>query len=422
LNRIVDALLPRRLGRDFRFLWLASTSANLADGVLLAAGPLLVASITREPFAVAMAVFVQRLPWLLFGVLAGAVIDRVDRRVLMVTVDGIRAAVIGLLAVAIAFDAVNLPTIYVAMFLIGTAETVADNASSVLVAVTVPREGLGQANSRLHGMRMVTNQLAGPPLGALLFGVGVAVPFAFNTVCLLLAAVLISRMRLRPAQDEARAPGRLRSEVAEGLRWLWSHAPVRTLAILITVFNITFGAAFSIWVLYAFERLGLSELGFGVLMSASAVGGLVGAAAFGWLEQRFSYAWLLRVGLVVETLTHFALALTTTAAVAGAVMALFGVHAVVWGTTSTTVRQRAVPDALLGRVTSVYMLGSLGALALGALLGGVLAQRWGVLAPFWFAGTGAALTTAVVWRSITHIAEAAEPPGQADPIRPVEAR
>lgn len=407
LQRIVDALLPQHLGRDFRHVWLASTSSNLADGIMLAAGPLLVASITRQPFAVAMAVFVQRLPWLLFGVIAGAVIDRTDRRRLMIAVDALRALVVGSLAATIALDVVNLPILYVAMFLIGTAETFADNAGTVLVAVTVDKEGLGQANARLFGSRTVTNQLAGPPLGAFLFGVGLAWPFATSFVALLLAAALISRITLTP-RDEALQRRRLRSEVAEGLRWLWAHGPVRTLAIMITVFNVTFGAAFSIWVLYAYERLGLSAFGFGLLMSGSAVGGLLGSAAFGALERRFDYATLLRVGLVIETCTHVALALTRSPVVAGAVMVLFGIHAVVWGTASTTVRQRAVPEGLLGRVTSVYMIGAVGAMALGSLLGGAIAQRWGVIAPFWFAAVGAAITTALIWRSLTHVAAAAE--------------
>jgi predicted MFS family arabinose efflux permease len=177
---------------------------------------------------------------------------------------------------------------------------------------------------------------------------------------------------------------------------------------MITVFNVTFGAAFSVWVLYASERLGLGAVGFGLLMTVSAVGGLVGSAAFGSLERRFSFAALLRVGLVIETSTHLALALTSTAAVAAVVMAVFGIHAVVWGTTSSTVRQRTVPDALLGRVTSVYMIGAVGSLAVGSLLGGAIAQRWGVTAPFWFAAVGAAATTALMWRSLTQVAEAAE--------------
>jgi predicted MFS family arabinose efflux permease len=390
----------------------------MGDGVLLAAGPLLVASLTREPFPVAMAVLAQRLPWVVFGVVAGAIIDRLDRRRLIIVVDLLRAAVLVFLTVIVATDHVNLASIYVAMFLIGTAETFADNAGMVYLAVVVPKAELGVANARMFGSFTVTNQLAGPPLGALLFTAGMALPFGVNAVCFLLSAAIVARMvpRSAPAR-EADAPS-LRREVAEGLRWLWSHAPVRTLAIMITIFNVTFGTAISVLVLYAYERLGLDELGFGLFLTVSAVGGLIGSASFGLLERRFSYAVLLRVGLVIETLTHLSLALTSTAWVAAAVMTIFGAHAVIWGTTSTTVRQRAVPERLLGRVTSVYMLGSIGAIAIGTLIGGGLAQRWGILAPFWFAFVGSAITTALIWRSLTYVAHAADIPDDDPPPPP----
>ena len=400
-------LAPERLGRDFRWIWSASTVSNLGDGIVLAAGPLLVASISREPFAVAMAAFLQQLPWLLFGVPAGAVIDRLDRRALTIVVDLVRFSVIGLLAVAVALDVASLPVVLVAVFLLGTSETFADNAASTLVATAVPKDGLGLANSRLFATSILGNHLAGPPLGALLFGVGMAVPFGANALCFLLAAVLVSRIS-RPVVDREGEPRAMRHEIAEGLAWLWAHAPVRTLALTITAFNVTFGAAMAVYVLYASERLGLDEFGYGLLMTASAVGGLLGAGTYRWLEKRFSLATLMRIGLVVETLTHLGLALTREPLVAGLVMTVFGVHAVVWGTTSTTVRQRAVPSRLLGRVTSVYLLGGVGGLALGSLLGGAIAQRWGVVAPYWFGFVGSALLTVVMWRSFLNIAHAAE--------------
>lgn len=404
---LIDRIAPARLGRDFRWIWGASTVSNLGDGIVLAAGPLLVASITREPLAVAMAAFLQQVPWLIFGVPAGAIIDRVDRRILVVVVDVLRFLVIGLLALAVATDVATLPVVLAAFFLLGTSETFADNASSTLVATAVPKDGLGVANSRLFGTTIIGNQLAGPPLGAFLFGVGLAVPFGVNAICFALAAVLVSRIST-PVVPREGGPRAMRHEIAEGVRWLWAHAPMRTLVLTITAFNVTFGAAMAVYVLYAVERLGLGEIGYGLLLTMSAVGGLMGAATYRLLEQRFSLANLMRIGLVVETLTHLGLALTREPLVAGAIMVAFGVHAVVWGTTSTTIRQRAVPPHLLGRVTSVYLLGGVGGLALGSLLGGLLAQRWGVVAPYWFGFVGSALLTAVMWRALAQIAHSAE--------------
>lgn len=187
------------------------------------------------------------------------------------------------------------------------------------------------------------------------------------------------------------------------MRWLWHHPPIRTLAITIVLFNVTFGAAWSVLVLYSQERLGMSAAGYGLLATAGALGGLVGTA-YGWLEEHVGLANLMRVGLVLETLTHLALALTTTAWIALAVMFVFGAHAFVWGTTSRTVRQRAVPDALQGRVGSVYMIGVVGGMLVGTPIGGALAREWGITAPFWFGFVGSGILVIAMWRQFSHIA------------------
>ena len=414
MSRLGDRIAPRSLGNSFRWLWAATVAGNLGDGLLLAVAPLLVASLTSDPFAIALAVFMQRLPWLLFGLAAGVVVDRVDRRLLSATVDVARALVVGALTITVATGTVSVVLVYAVVFLLGTAETLADNAATALVADSVPPQGLGIANARLIGSIMVTNQLAGPPIGAALFGVGVALPFGTYAACLAASAVLITRMRIRPAESPRPERRAVRHEIAEGLVWLWRHPPIRTLAETIVAFNITFGAAMAVYVLYAKERLGVGDLGFGLLLSSTAVGGVVGAACYGTLARWFSLATLIRAGLIVETCTHLALALTRSPIVAGLVMFVFGVHAAVWGSTSLTVRQRAVPSRLLGRVNSVYLLGSIGAIAIGTLLGGALAQRWGVTAPFWFAFVGSAVITIVMWRTFLLIAHAAELPADGD--------
>jgi Na+/melibiose symporter-like transporter len=352
-------------------------------------------------------VFAQRVPWFLFGLQAGAIVDRVDRRRLVIVVDLLRGATMAALTASVAFDFVSLPFIYITMFLLGTAETFSDNARSALLATAVPKAVLGPANARLFGTLIVTNQLAGPPLGALLFAAAMAVPFGIDAASFVIGAVLIAgvgRETVAPPADKTP----IRKQVLEGLKWLGSNPPVRTLVLLITAFNITFGAAFSILVLYATERLGLSSVGFGIFLACLAVGGVVGSIVFGPLEKRTSYATLLRIGLIVETLTHLILALTRSYLVAGVVMVAFGIHAVLWGTTSTTVRQKTVPASLLGRVTSVHMIGCFGALALGSMLGGVIASRWGVVAPFWFAFGGSAVILVTVWGAIGHVTQQAE--------------
>ena len=182
--------------------------------------------------------------------------------------------------------------------------------------------------------------------------------------------------------------------MADGIRWLLEHPPMRTLALTIFTFNVTFGAAWSVLVLYASERLGMGPVGFGLLTTAIAVGGVIGAVSYGRLERRFSLGDMMRAGFLIETATHLSLAVTTSSIVALGTMVVFGAHAFVWGTNSEVVRQRAVPDELLGRVTGVYRVANVGGLVIGTPIGGILATLFGITAPFWFGFIGSALLVA----------------------------
>ncbi|MEN0130888.1 MAG: MFS transporter [Brevundimonas sp.] len=410
MSRIVETLVPRRLGVPFRWVLASSWTTNLGDGILLAAGPLLVAARTDDPFVVALAALLQWLPPLLFGLFAGALTDRMDRRRLVIVVDLVRAAVLAALAVAVFVDAAPVALVLVTMFALGTAETFADNSSSTLVPMLVHRDDLALANARIQSGFITVNQLAGPPIGAALFAAGQALPIAFDALLVAFGVVLVARVVLPPhGRSEEERPHVL-ADIAEGVRWVLHHAAVRTLVLTILIFNVTFGAAWSVLVLYATQRLGLGAVGFGLITTVGAVGGLVGIASYGWLTARISLGNLLRVGLVIETLTHLALALTTTAWVALLVFFVFGAHAFVWGATSVTVRQRAVPMELQGRVGSVNLVGVYAGLVVGAGIGGLLAQHYGVTAPFWFAFFGSALFVVLIWNQLRHVAHNDEAP------------
>lgn len=410
VSRLAEVVVPSRLGVGFRWLLASSWATNLGDGIALAAGPLLVASLTRDALLVALAATVQWLPPLLFGLMAGALTDRLDRRLIVVSVDLLRAAVLVVLTLAVVTDRVSIAVVLTALFVLGTAEVFADNSSQTLLPMLVARDDLALANSRLQTGLITVNQLAGPPLGAALFTAGAAWAFGAQAVVVALGAVLVTRVALAPHGRDPERSTHLRHDIAEGFRWVRHHAAVRTLVLTIFTFNITFGAAWSVLVLYATRRLGLGEVGFGLVTTVSAVGGLAGTVCYGWITRRVSLGNLMRIGLVIETLTHLALALTTSPWVAMPVFFVFGAHAFVWGTTSVTVRQRAVPLALQGRVGSVNLVGVYGGLVVGSTIGGVLAQRVGVAAPFWFAFAGSAVFVVLIWRQLAHIAHADERP------------
>ncbi|CAN5573962.1 MFS transporter [soil metagenome] len=406
-SRLIDIAVPDRLGTNFRWLLSSAVVNNMGDGVALAAGPLLVASLTRDPFLVSMALMVQWLPMLFFGIIGGVIADRVDRRRMVVLVNLGRVAVLVTLVALIVSGTVNIALVLGILFLLGTAETFADSASSTLLPSLVAKRDLGIANARMQGGFLLTNQLVAPPIGAFLFVAGMALPFATNAAAFALGALLISRIS-GTMRSERESVTSIRADMAEGIRWLIGHPPMRTLALTIFAFNVTYGAAWAVLVLYALEQLGMSEVGFGLLTTAIAVGGIVGIVSYGSLERRFSLANIMRVGLLIETGTHLVLALTTSQLVALATMVVFGAHAFVWGTTSTVVRQRAVPNALLGRVGGVYRVAIVGGLVIGAPVGGVLASTFGITAPFWFGFVGSAMLVVLLWRQFEHIAHAGE--------------
>lgn len=408
VSAVVEPVTPARLGRSFRWLLASALVSNAGDGVALAAGPLLIASLTRDPLLVSTALLAQTLPPLLFGFPAGAAADRLDRRRIVVVVNLVRAVVLALLASTIASGSVNIAIVLGALFVLGTAETFADVASSSLLPRLVAREDLGIANARIQAAQLLTNQLVTPPIGAFLFVIGMSLPFATDAACFALGAVLVSRVVSSGGTDaDADRPrSSLRADMADGVRWLVAHPPMRTLALTIVAFNVTFGAAWSVLVLYTQERLRMGEVGFGLITTAIAIGGVLGTLAYGRLERRFSLGNIMRVGLLIETATHLVLALTQSPLMAFATMVVFGGHASVWGTTSTSVRQRAVPDELLGRVTGVYTVGVFGGIAVGTPIGGLLARTFGITAPFWFGFVGSALLVTILWRQFPHIAHA----------------
>ena len=412
---VVESVVPARLGTPFRWLLASSWVSNIADGLQVAAGPLLVASETHDPLLVALAAVLQYLPFLLFGLFAGVVADRVDRRRLVAVADSCRVVVVAVLVGTVLSGEVNIAVVLGAMFLLGVGETFADTTTSTLLPMIVAKPHLGVANARLITGIVTFNQLAGPPVGALLFGLGRALPFLTQGVCMALSVLLVLRVRL-PAHGRERstATSSIRADILDGLRWVRAHAAVRTLILTIVTFNVTFGAAWSVLVLYSLERLHMGEIGFGLLTSALACGGLAGTLSFGWLERHISLGNIMRGGLVIETLTHLVLAVNTLPAVALTVFFVFGAHAFIWGTISTTVRQRAVPTHMQGRVASIYLIGVTGGMVFGSVLGGVIAGRWGIVAPFWFAFVGSALFLAAIWRQLVHVAHADEEVAEQD--------
>ena len=391
------------LGPKFLTLWTASTISSLGDGVTAIAGPLLAASLTRDPIQVAGLMIAEQLAWMLFALPSGALVDRIDRRVAMTAASVLRIVVLAALGGAILLDSAPLPLLYGTFFLIGCAGLLYENAATAVLPGLVRRDQLERANGRLLAARTLCQSLLAAPLGAFLFATARWSPFLLDAIALTLVAGLsltLPGRRPGPGPEQRARPGErtsIAAAIKEGVRWLNGHTILRMLTITVAVSNVGLGAVLSILVLIANERLGLDEFGYGVLLTTIAVGGIVGG-----LVTTKVVAWIgpgnaLRVGMVIELATHLGLALTEDAITAGAILTLLGLHLLVFSTIGASLRQALVPIDLLGRVHSAYRMSSNTGMLLGAILGGVLGRYLGLAAPFWLGLAGVALVTVRMW-------------------------
>lgn len=391
------------LGLEFRKLWAASAASNLGDGVALVAAPLLAATLTRDPALVAGLALAQRLPLLLFALPSGALADRLDRRRAMAAVAAWRATLFGALGIAVLADLVTLPLLYAVIFLLSSGETLFDTASASVLPAVVRSDQLPKANARLSGTLTVTNQFVGPPLGGFLFATVAALPFLLGAGGLWAASVLILGLRgpfkVARVEDAPRVP--LKTEITEGIRWLWRHRLLRTVAVALALLNITLVAQVSVMVLFARERLGLGPEGYGVLLTAYGLGGVLGSIGAGPVIARLGAGKVLRLAMLIEAATPAAIALSRDPFLVGAALTFFGCHSIVWGVLLSSLRQELTPVRLRGRVESAYRLIEHGGAAPGAILGGLLAARFGLTAPFWLGAVTGALLIPLVWATFS---------------------
>jgi MFS family permease len=375
------------VNREYGKLWTASTISNLGDGVTLVAGPLLAASLTRDPALVAGLTFAQQLPWLLFSLVSGALVDRLDRRRVMAMVDFFRAGIIGILGLTVLSGWASIPLMYAVFFLLGTAETLFANASLAILPSVVSKDYLEKANGRLFAAELVANDFAGRSLGGVLFAVAASIPFLIDAGTFAASAALILALqgRFRVPRSEGIAEKTLVGEISDGLVWLLRHRLLFALAIMLGAGNLTFSATYSILVLFADEVLNLSSVGYGLLMTTGGIGGVLGSLFAERIGYLFGTGRTLFLTMLLQGPVFAAIALSGNPFVVGAMIALLGVAAFIWNVLTFALRQVLVPDELLGRVTSCYRLLGVGSGAFGALIGGLLARELGLAAPFWFA-------------------------------------
>lgn len=381
--RLPEAEPKPKLGTDFLRIWGAAAVSNAGDGVRITALPLLAAAVTRDPIAVSGILLAAHLPWLLFSLPAGAIVDRLDRRKLISGVSTLRAIVMALLCGLVFFGEATLPALYAVAFLQGIGEVFSDNAVFALVPRVVPRQRLEDANGRLESIVQVTNYFAGPAAGGFLFAQAAGLPFLIDALSFLFMAVLVAGIRLRSERPAAPAPKTtIRADIAEGLRWLRARPALRNLSFIAALTNVALNGTFAIFVLFALEELDLSAAGFGVLLSIEAFGALAGSLLAARIRKHIGIPLAITAALALAGLANLAISASAEAAVVAAMMVAVAFAGGVWNVLTNSLRQAVTPDRLLGRVQSAHRLLSWGAIPFGTLLGGVAAHAFGLRAPF----------------------------------------
>jgi predicted MFS family arabinose efflux permease len=372
------------------------------------------------------------LPWLLFALPGGVLVDRVDRRRLMIVIDWVRVAAMAVLGAAIVTGRASLGLLFAVLFVVSSGEIVFRSASQAMIPSVVPRASLERANGWLVGGVTLMQQMIAGPLGGFLFVVAASAPFFVNAGTYAASALLIglvagtyrSPARGPSAAGDGREPGRprsVRADVAEGFRWLIRQRMLRTMAILIGLLNLTLTAAVAVLVLLARERLQLGSVGYGLLFTAMAVGGILGSVTGDRLIKRITATWTIRIGLLIEAGMHLVLATSRSSYLVGFALFAFGVHGALWGIVGNSLRQRLTPPEMLGRVGSTTLFIAAGGNCVGALLGGVVAARFGLTAPYWVGFVVAVIVSALTWRVFNRVTvgQAYAEPAPRAPVGPV---
>ncbi len=375
----------------------ATAISVTGDGALIAAAPLLAASLTRDPLAVSAVTAAFYLPWLLVGLPAGALVDRRSRRPVLVAADLVRAVIVAALAALVLTGTVSVPLLIAAVLLVGVAQCFFDSAAQAVIPAIVGRdkETLTRTNGRYWALDTIGRSLAGPPLGSTTFAVSKTLPFVGDALTFLASAVLVSRLPRVPAPDGPHE--RVRVAVRGGLRHLAQTRELLVLALSLGAYNFGYNLAIATFVLYAKDVLHVADAGYGFLLATMAIGGVVA----GWravpLLRRLSYRQAQAVALLVQGLAWLGVAVAPSAILAGALLAVLGAASALTSVAVGSARQALTPDALLGRVVSAFRLVGIGAAGLGALAGGMVADWQGLRAPLLVAAALLVVAAVPTW-------------------------
>jgi len=398
----------------------ASGMTNLADGVATVVWAWAATLLTRDALLVALMPLALRLPWFLFALPVGIVADRVDRMRLILAMDIVRALAFAGVALAV-FVATPLPpatqegtsipwlfgVLFAAALTVGTAEVFRDNAAQTVLPTIVPHKDLERANGRLWSVELIGNELLGPALGAVLIAATVWSPFALNAGAFVVAALLLTTLRgdFRPPPREA---AHWRVELMEGVSFVRGSPILAALALITGFWNLLWMMVTVALVLHVQENLGLGAPAYGLILSAGAVGGIIGSLLGERVVARFGPARTAQCTLFGIVLAIPAIAVAQSGWWIAAMLLLLQISGMIWNTVTVAYRQRVTPNALMGRMNSVYRLMAWGMMPVGLVLSGFmistsehfLERGTAITVPLFAAALGGLILAITAWGAL----------------------
>lgn len=399
----------RGMGRPFWRMWSADLASGAGDGIRIGALPLLAASLDYSPGAVAAVWFAGGLPFVLVGPFSGVLADRWrNPRQAMLLCDVFAASAALVFAVLVASGSATIAVLFAFNFLVGAISTLRDNSAMAIVPELVPRHLLDKANSRVEGAQLITIDLLGPPLGALLFALPNGLPFFVDALSFAVAGLLVFGLpRPRPAPAAPRSSSVL-ADMREGARWLWRHRLLRSVCLLTGLTTLAVISAMSVAVLYAFEVLDVGRMVYVLLLAVIALGAVLGSLAAPLLAARLGRAGALRAAFVLAPAAFVVAGMTSDPVVATLALTTIGATVGICNVITVSLRHVLVPPELMGRVNSSYRLVAVGMGPVGAAMGGLTGELFGLRAPFFVSAVAAGAGLALVLFSVTsHKIEAA---------------
>ena len=388
--------MSEKLGPAFNRLFSASVISNLSDGLLAVAAPLLAISLTKDPILISMLSAFVMLPWLLFAIPIGLIVDRSNKRLLITFTNSIRFITAGLVALAISTDTITIYWLLLATFLIGTCEVATDTAAQSLIPVILEKKNFEKANSRMNIAETVIQNFIGAPLSGFLYATSIVLPFILNSLGFLVAAIFVLMIPAHliskgsSPENEAAEKKSFISEIKFGLNYLWNDRPLRRLVATTTALGFFYSVTTSTLILFITETLEVQAKYFGLLMAVAGSGGVLGGILTPALSKKFGRGTILAVAIFISSVTVLFQGFSPNVWVFGVIGFVSSFSITNWNILLMSCYQVLIPAELYGRIHGARRTFVWGVMPIGALLGGVIAQS-GLRLPLIIGGTATTL-------------------------------